>query len=92
MRNKAIFEKYKVDGSTWEVDLLKVLGSKVKSISGYVSREFGDPVFKISSIELEDGRTKFVEGEHDFPYVCVDDERLMEALCEDSDEEESGTI
>ena len=35
----------------------------------YVSREFGDLTFKVTQLELQDGRKVHFGGEHDFPYL-----------------------
>jgi hypothetical protein len=52
-----------------ELSLNAISGQKVVDVYGYVSTEFGDPVFKLTRIELEDGTTLDVEGEHDMPYI-----------------------
>jgi hypothetical protein len=60
----------KVDGSTWEISLCKLIGKKVKDIRGYISPEFGDMSFKLSHIVFDDDSEMSVEGEHDFPYLA----------------------
>lgn len=58
------------EDSSYEIDLLKLVGKRVKAITGYLSMEFGyDPSFKLCQIVFEDGTSMGVEGEHDFPYV-----------------------
>lgn len=53
-------------------DMLRVKGCEVRDIYGYVSREFGDPVFKITRIILNTDTSIDVEGEHDLPYIPTD--------------------
>ena len=56
---------------SYEISLVDVLnGDKVKDIYGYVSHEFGDAVFKITRIVTENGKSFYVEGEHDLPYIA----------------------
>ena len=42
----------------------------IKDIHGYISQEFGDPVFELCKVVFEDGTQIGVEGEHDCPYLC----------------------
>ena len=51
----------------------KISGKKIKDIIGHISTELGDSCFKIYAIVFEDGTKFFVEGEHDFPYITVDE-------------------
>ena len=55
-------------------DVLKDKGNSVADIYGYVSHEFGDPIFKLTRIIMKNGKTFDVEGEHDLPYISDDDE------------------
>lgn len=55
------------DGFT--ISFVKLTGKRIKDITGYLSREFGDVTFKICDIVLEDDTEIDVEGEHDFPYM-----------------------
>lgn len=78
---------------TTNLSLSSVLGKKVTDIQGYISMEFGDPVFSISKIIFEDNSSMSVEGEHDMAYLCYDDhvsgftdEDLL-ALCDPEDDE-----
>lgn len=50
-------------------------GRTVADVFGYVSNEFGEPVFKITRIALSNVAIH-VEGEHDMPYLCGDDRFL----------------
>lgn len=54
----------------YEISLNDVTGLKVTDVYGYVSEEFGDKIFKITRIQLGDGSTLDVEGEHDLPYIA----------------------
>ena len=62
-------EEVKIEWSTYEIGLTKVVGKKVKEVKGYLSKELDEPVFKLCTIEFEDGTILGVEGEHDFPYL-----------------------
>lgn len=54
----------------------------IKDIHGYISEEFGDPVFKLRKIIFEDGTQIDVEGEHDCPYLCGETELYNdEVMC-----------
>lgn len=61
-----------------EISLNAVLrgGRTVTDVFGYVSNEFGEPVFKITRIALSDGAIN-AEGEHDMPYL-TDDHGFMD--------------
>jgi hypothetical protein len=65
---------------------LKIQGSQIKDIVGYVSNEFGDPIFKLSKIIFEDGIEYWCEGEHDMPYVTDVDEGLLQSIYDDEEE------
>ena len=45
-------------------------GLSIKDIYGYTSTEFGDPVFKITRIELGNDKILFVEFGGDCPYIA----------------------
>ena len=57
--------------------LSELLGKRVTEIEGYLSSEFGDPVFKIVQIVFEDGSKLWAEGEHDMPYIPVPDNETV---------------
>lgn len=61
------YNDIKVGG--FEISLSKLVGKQVKDIRGYLSKEFGDVVFKMTSIVLEDDTKMGCEGEHEFPYL-----------------------
>lgn len=68
-----------VDNDGGWISLEKVVGKKIKEVQGYLSSEFGDPVFQLFRIYFEDGSSCFVEGEHDMPYLSgldVSDEEI----------------
>ena len=79
---------YLCDNSDWELSLVKLTGKKIKDITGYVTNEFGDPTFKLCSEVLEDGKTLFAEGEHDLPYLCDLDEKILEEIWKEENKEE----
>ncbi len=58
-----------VPGSDLYISLNKLHGKAVKDIHGYITREFGDPTFKVSKVIFEDDSFAFAEGEHDLPYL-----------------------
>lgn len=60
---------FQYEDSTWLLDLTKFVGCGIKTVTGYISMEFGDPVFKIVYIVLTDGRELRVGGEHDIAYI-----------------------
>ena len=84
-------EKYLIKDSDYEMSYFKISGKKVKDVTGWVSNEFGEPIFKISHIYFEDGTIQGVEGEHDFPYIIDNDDKtqeLMEKLVEEEEKED----
>lgn len=81
------------DGSDYLLSLSKLLpeGVSISDITGWISNEFGDPVFKVSFVVLSNGDTVSVEGEHDLPYLCEIDgmpEGQLGAVDEPEDPEE----
>lgn len=73
MKNKA---DVLVDDSEYLISLTKLTGLQIKDVQGYISNEFGEPVFKLSRIILENGQEFYCEGEHDFPYLCASSENI----------------
>lgn len=73
--------------SDYEYGLTKIMGQTIKEVHGYVSGELGDPAFKITGIELEDGTMLQCEGEHDMPYIAYND-KLDDAVALIAEEEE----
>ena len=59
----------KLNGNDTMTKLEELVGKKIKSIDGYISHEFDDPVFKLSKIIFEDDTFLWTEGEHDIAYV-----------------------
>lgn len=59
----------KAENSTYAISLVKLTGLKVKDIKGYISCDFGDPVFKLCDIVFENELELDCQGEHDLPYV-----------------------
>jgi hypothetical protein len=55
----------------YDIDLVELAGSPIKAIRCYVGNEYG-PTIKLSSIEFENGKKCWVEGEHDYPYLPLD--------------------
>jgi hypothetical protein len=52
------------------MSLRKLVGSEIVDVTGYVSGEFPDPVFKVSTIVFANGTHVWVEGEHDIAYLA----------------------
>lgn len=57
------------EGSSFEIDLEKLVGQRIVRVCGYLSRDLGDPLFKLTRIHFEGGEALWVEGEHDCPYL-----------------------
>lgn len=55
--------------SSFEISLVKLIGQGVKDIKGYLTMEFGDVTFKMTSIVLNNDTEMGCEGEHDLPYL-----------------------
>jgi hypothetical protein len=104
MSTKLKVEDLRPEGSDYEISLPKLLGKQVKDIKGYITKEFGDPVFQLTWIVFNDGTEVNCEGEHDLPYVVqvrdtnpnLDDEVLndlydQENPDDDEDEDEEET-
>lgn len=62
-------ESLRPPGETHNISLSRLAGKPVKDVYGHISCEFGEPVFKISTIQFEDGGI-WVDGEHDLPYLA----------------------
>ena len=84
-----------VDGSSWELSLVKLSERKIKDVTGYISEEFGTPTFNLSSVVFEDGSEMGCEGEHDMPYLVnykkevVTEEQLQNIIDTDPDRSHS---
>lgn len=83
------YASVRVDDSLYaNISLAKLAGKAVVDLQGYISREFGDPTFKISKVIFADGTDSWVEGEHDHPYLGeipgVDDE-VLTAIAKEMD-------
>lgn len=79
------------------ISLSKLTEKKIKDVHGYVSVEFGEPVYKLCYIVFEDGTEAHCEGEYDMPYIIpikdtnpkLGDEYLQEIYdLEHADDEE----
>lgn len=73
------------DGNWKQISLLKLTGCNIVDIQGYVSKEFGDPMFHVSRIILDNGEKLWVNGEHDIAYIedSPEDLNLDEDTLED---------
>lgn len=67
--SKLKLEDLRPEGSDYEISLSKLTGVKIADIYGYITDEFGFPVFKITRFIQEDGNYFHIEGEHDMPYI-----------------------
>lgn len=63
-------EHLQVQGSKFQISLSKLTGVTIADITGHISRDFGEPVFKLSCVKFSDGSEVWVEGEHDLPYIA----------------------
>lgn len=76
------------------LSLAKLLsdGVKVVDVTGRISMEFGEPVFRLRSIVFSDETSAWCEGEHDLPYI-TETEHLsseqMQSLSDEADAEET---
>ena len=59
----------KIIDSSFEIGLTKLIDKEVKEIRGYITSDFEDPTFKMTTIEFKDGTFLGCEGEHDSPYL-----------------------
>ena len=67
-----------VPDSNYLLSLTKLLSCGIRDIHGYISKEFGDPVFKITKIILQDGKELWVNGEHDIAYIESNDYKNLD--------------
>ncbi len=58
-----------VEGSDYQISLKKMLEKNIKDITGYLTGDFGEPVFHMSYVIFEDGTELSCEGEHDNAYL-----------------------
>ncbi len=62
----------------------------IKDIHGYISQEFGDPVFELCKVVFEDGTQIEIECDYDFPYLCGEtslyNDEVMSNLLEQENE------
>lgn len=74
----------------YEIDLERITDSPIVRIVGYVSREFGDPTFKMTRVITADGQSFHAEGEHDIAYLTdLDEAKLKEFDPDSGGDEES---
>ena len=82
-----------VEGSDYQLSLVKLTGKKIKDIVGYISTEFGDPIFKLCFVVFEGGSEMGCEGEHDMPYLVnyadavISEEQLQHVMDTDPERE-----
>lgn len=62
------YSDLKIEGSH-TISLCDLIGKEIKDIQGYLTNEFGEPVFRVSTLIFEDGTSMMFEGEHDCPYL-----------------------
>lgn len=88
------FQELRIPDSSFEISLVKLITKPIKDIRGYLTTEFGDPVFKMTKVEFEDGTFLGCEGEHDLPYLVrwgqtdqpnYDDKSLLRITKQDPD-------
>lgn len=78
---------------SWEKSLGNIVGKPISDVIGFISEEFGIPVFQVTKICFLDGTSLWVEGEHDIAYIPVDgdlltEEKLDELLEKEEEEDE----
>lgn len=88
------YKDLQVEGSTYEISLLKLTGKKVKDIRGYLADPYdAGASFQLTKIVFDDDTTVDVEGEHDFPYITSTeeqpnfDEDTLSRLMDEQDDE-----
>ena len=60
----------RVEGSTYEMSLTKLIGKPIADVYVMVTKPFGiDPTLEMLRIVFEDGTSMHCEGEHDCPYL-----------------------
>lgn len=81
-------------GSDYLLSLSSIVGKPIKDVHGYVSHQFGEPVFKVSKVVFEDDTDETLGGEHDIAYIDSEnhpelaDDNLNDIEPEEDDEEE----
>ena len=97
MTDKPTLDSIRIPDTQYTIGLTRLTGLKIREVLGYLSQEFGDTIFKITALELEDGSLIGVEGEHDFPYLStyarypipnMDEETLDRLYDEDNPDED----
>lgn len=53
------------------ISLSGLVGKHIKDITGYLTKQSGEVVFKVCDIVLEDDTEIDVEGDYDFPYLSI---------------------
>lgn len=72
------------EGSSYGISLTKLAGVPIADVIGYISNEFGEPVFKVTKILFEDGTTTHVDGEHDIAYLSAFGENAPPSLVDET--------
>jgi hypothetical protein len=81
-------------GSDYLLSLSSVVGKSVKDVHGYVSHQFGEPVFKVSKVVFDDDTEETLGGEHDIAYIDSEnhpelgDDKLNAIEPEEGDDDE----
>lgn len=74
------------------LSLSKLMVSKIKDIVGFLYDPFDNEnvIFKLSKVIFENGKSVFIQGEHDIAYIPPDDRipELSEAVFEKYKEED----
>ncbi len=73
--------------SDHEYGLTKILGKQILEVNGYISTEYAEPAFKMTSILFTDGTNVTCEGEHDCPYLAYNDK--LDEQCQKIHDEEN---
>lgn len=59
----------KVEGSIYELSLVKLTGLAITDIYGYLDNQFDEPVWNVTKIMFADGSSVRMNGEHDIAYI-----------------------
>ena len=80
-----------VEKEDYEISIKDILVDKsatIADIYGYISYEFGDPVFNVSRIAFSNDEHVYVEGEHDTAYLTEDEKVFIKFPDDEEDEDD----
>lgn len=65
---------------SWLLSLNKILDKHVTDLRGYITQEFGEPMFEVIEVVFEDGSVVGLGGEHDIVYLENYNEELYQNI------------